>query len=58
MGVGIQIRKPEHVQAKPMLQPLQSLTQESLPPLFNLMLILTFPAALVALFFFVQTRLA
>lgn len=57
MAKGIQIKKPDHVaEAKPILEPLEKNQAEPLPPFFYLMLVLTFPAALVAIYFFLQSR--
>ncbi len=56
MGIGIQIKKPDHV-IHPSLGPgSMPHTGEPLHWFFYALLSLTFPAALVALFFFLQTR--
>jgi len=57
MAKGIQIKKPDHVaEAKPILEPLENKQAVFLPPFFYLMLVLTFPASLVAIYFFIQSR--
>lgn len=56
MGKGIQIKKPDQTGMKPALEPISSSSPATLSPTLYLMLILTFPAALVALYFFLQTR--
>lgn len=55
MGKGIQIKKPDHLASStdiPAAQPIPT----TLPVFFYVMLGLTFPAALFALYFFIQTR--
>ena len=56
MGIGIQIKKPEHVKVESVIEDKSSKHAQSFPPLFYLMMGLTFPAALLALYFFLQTR--
>lgn len=60
MAKGIQIKKPDHVKEvkQPDLTPLAPAAAEplTLSPLMYLMLALTFPAAFVALYFFIQIR--
>jgi len=57
MGLGIQIKKPEHISpemSSGMMGP--SVASASLPPIYLLMTGLTFLSALVALYFFFQAR--
>lgn len=59
MAKGIVIKKPDHVaEAKPILEPLEQNQAPLLSPILYLMLIVSFPAALVAFYFFIQTRSA
>ena len=57
MGKGIQIKKPDHmVNVESVIEEKISQSPQSLPSLFYLMMGLTFPAAFLALYFFLQTR--
>lgn len=56
MGIGIQIKKPESLTAVPEVHSFQAPAPNAFPPLYYLMLLLTFPAAFVALYFFFQSR--
>lgn len=56
MGLGIQIKKPEHLSSAPEFKPFQAASADTFSPLYYLLFFLTFPAALVAIYFFFQTR--
>ncbi len=57
MGLGIQIKKPEHVASEITAEtPSASNASFNLSPVYLLMTGLTFLSAFVALYFFFQTR--
>lgn len=57
MGIGIQIKKPDHsAAATPVLVSEEINQAPPLSPILYLLLFVSFPACFVAFYFFIQTR--